>query len=119
MGGERTDHTIANIQTLAYIAEKGGEGYIIGRDENITVVKNASLLFSDKMQGRISVFAIGGCACGVTLEGLLYPLNNATLTPYSPIGVSNEFTGLRACVKVNKGFLMVMWSGVFDKPEKL
>ena len=118
LGGERTDHTIANIQTLAYIANNGGEGYLIGDNENITVIKNAEIVFSNKTRGTISIFALGGTALGVTLEGLLYPLENATLTSDFPIGVSNEFTGIPARIKVNNGYLLVIWSGEFDKPVK-
>ena len=118
LGGERTDHTIANIQTLAYIANNGGEGYLIGDNENITVIKNAEIVFSNKTRGTISIFALEGTALGVTLEGLLYPLENATLTSDFPIGVSNEFTGIPARIKVNNGYLLVIWSGEFDKPVK-
>ena len=32
IGGERTDHTVANIQSLAYIAEHGGSGTLIGEN---------------------------------------------------------------------------------------
>ena len=33
MGGRRTDHTLANMQTLAYIARHGGRGWLYGTGE--------------------------------------------------------------------------------------
>ena len=40
----------------------------------------------------VSVFAADR-ACGVTLQGLKFPLDNACLTSTVPLGVSNAFTG--------------------------
>jgi thiamine pyrophosphokinase len=116
MGG-RLDHTIANIQTLAYIADHGGEGYLIGNLENLTVFRNGRLSFHESRSGTISVFAHGGNAVGVTLTGLRYPLDRATLTPSFPLGVSNEFTEQPASVAVENGTLLVLWTGKFLKPR--
>ncbi len=109
MGG-RTDHTLANIQTLGFAAENGGRGYLFGRGETVTVIKNGRLLFPARLSGIISVFAMGGEARGVYLRGLLYPLEDAVLTPDFPLGVSNEFTGREAEVGVTEGKLVVLWT---------
>lgn len=109
--GGRLDHTIANIQALYYINENGGIGYLFGENETATVFSDGELYFNEDSKGLISVFAQGGTAEGVTLKGLLYPLNNAVLSPAYPLGVSNEFTGAKAVVRVRKGKLLVIWTG--------
>ncbi len=108
--GGRLDHTLANIQTLRYIAARGARGAIVG-DVCLAAVKDGELRFRADAAGVISVFCLGEPARGVDLEGLLYPLTDATVTPDFPIGVSNEFTGMPARVRVREGCLIV----VFDE----
>ena len=108
--GGRPDHEFANIQTLAFIANRGARGYLIGRGSVITVIKNGGLAFSEEAKGVISVFCIGDRAEGVDLTGLKYPLNNHTLSCDYPLGVSNEFIGAPSIVSVKNGLLAVMWS---------
>lgn len=108
MGG-RPDHEYANIQTLAFIADNGGRGYLVGRGVVCTVIKNSRLDFAGGRRGIVSVFAHGDRAEGVNLRGLKYPLTDYTLTSDYPLGVSNEFTGVPASVSVRDGLLAVMW----------
>ncbi|NCB74791.1 MAG: thiamine diphosphokinase [Clostridia bacterium] len=108
--GGRPDHEFANIQTLAYIANRGAKGYLIGRGSVITVIKNSSLAFPAQATGVISVFCVGDRAEGVDLTGLKYPLKNHTLSCDFPLGVSNEFIGAPSEVSVKNGLLAVMWS---------
>ena len=109
LGGSRLDHTVANFQTLQFLADRGARGYLIGKRELVTVVKNGSLSFPRGGSGTLSVFCLGPDAQGVTLEGLYYPLKNGTLTSGFPLGVSNHFTGEPARISVNQGSLLVIW----------
>ena len=43
LGGERTDHTIANFQALGYIAQNNGRGVLVGNNEQFTVIKNSKI----------------------------------------------------------------------------
>ena len=46
--GGRLDHTVANLQTLAFIAENGGRGYLVGGSAVSTAVRlSAPFLRSD------------------------------------------------------------------------
>ena len=56
--GPRLDHTVANFQTLQYLADHGARGYLIGRDVIITVIKNSSLAFPAGKSGTVSVFCL-------------------------------------------------------------
>lgn len=109
LDGPRLDHTVANFQTLQYLADHGAVGYLIGNTTMVTVVKDGSIAFPAGATGTVSVFCMGPDAQGVTLEGLYYPLQNGTLTPGFPLGVSNHFTGANAKISVEKGSLLVLW----------
>ena len=109
MGG-RLDHTLANIQTLAYLSAHGAAGYLVGEGKIITAVTDGELFFNRENKGIISVFCSGSEARGVYLKGLKYPLHDAVLTGDMPLGVSNEFTGRPSSVSVEKGTLVVLWS---------
>ncbi|MEG1316490.1 MAG: thiamine diphosphokinase [Oscillospiraceae bacterium] len=116
--GGRFDHSIANLQALAYIANHGAKGYLVGCGLVCTVIKNGSITFDSSMDGVISVFSMGNAAEGVDLSGLKYPLSDYTLTYDTPIGISNEFTGADAMVSVKEGQLTVIWNAQKLELEK-
>ena len=119
LDGPRLDHTIANFQTLQFLCDNGANGYLIGNDYIVTVVKNGSLRFHETAQGTVSVFCLGSDAGGVDLRGLHYPLENGTLTAGFPLGVSNHFTGREAEILVKQGSLLVIWDRINGLPERL
>lgn len=112
MLGGRLDHTIANIQTLMYIASRGGRGYILGGDTAVSAVKDGEICFTGAAKGVISVFCMDKPAHGVSIEGLLYELDNYTLTPDMPLGVSNEFTGKPARISVRDGCIVTLFPDI-------
>jgi len=119
LGGRRTDHTVANIQTLGYLAARGAAGWLFGAGETMTALRDGTLSFSGARRGTLSVVALGGPARGVTLRGVLYPLSDAALAPDFPLGVSNSFTDGPAEVSVREGALLVVWSGEGPLPERI
>ena len=116
LDGPRLDHTVANFQTLQFLADRGAQGFLIGNDTLATVVKNASLTFPADASGMLSVFCMGSDARGVTLTGLKYTLNDGQLTAGFPLGVSNRFTGESATVSVTDGSLLVLWDRTAGLP---
>lgn len=109
LDGPRLDHTVANFQTLQYLADRGAAGYLVGNTTLVTVVKNGKITFPAGKTGTISVFCMGSDAQGVTERGLYYKLENGTLTSGFPLGVSNHFTGEKAEIEVKDGSLLVLW----------
>lgn len=134
--GGRIDHTIANLQVLAYLAENGWKGYLHcprnsfvwpvdkeppkascsemfrnepGSESIITAVTNGELAFSSFPDGYISVFSYSEKSEGVYLQGLKYPLVNATLINTFPIGTSNEFIGEKSRISVKNGTLLIVF----------
>lgn len=109
--GGRLDHTVATIQSATYVAENGGIAYIYDGNYTVTAIKNSSIKFKNTANGYISVFALSGVAKGVTIDGLLYELNDAEITPCFPIGVSNEFTKKEGKITVSDGVLTIIFEG--------
>ena len=118
LDGPRLDHTVANFQTLQYLADRGAVGYLVGSSCLVTVVKEGSIRFPTGTAGTVSVFCLGSDAKGVTLEGLYYPLEKGTLTAGFPLGVSNHFTGKAAAISVETGSLLVLWDRANGFPER-
>ena len=110
--GGRLDHTLANLQTLLYLAEHDARGVLYGENTVITAVRNDTLTVSGT--GTISVFCLSGEAKGVTEDGLLYSLSDATMVSGYPIGVSNEFLDGPGKISVQDGSLIVLWSAEKD-----
>lgn len=111
--GGRLDHTFANLQTLSFIAQKSGTGFLCGEGFVATAVSNSVISFKESAKGNISVFSLSN-ECEVTIEGLLYTLKNAAVTNNFPIGVSNEFIGKTAKISVQNGTALIIWSGDLD-----
>ena len=109
LDGPRLDHTIANLQSLLFLAEHGAEGFLAGNRYIATVIKDSSVSFPDTATGILSVFCINGTADGVRLSGLKYPLENGQLSSCFPLGVSNHFTGQAATVSVKNGSLLLLY----------
>jgi thiamine pyrophosphokinase len=108
--GGRIDHTYANIQTLLNIAKNGGRAFLIGDNTIMTTIYNSKLIFSDDFSGNISIFAQGGIARNVTINGLKYCADSINLLPDIPLGVSNESIGARSEISVNNGALLIVWN---------
>ena len=115
--GPRLDHTVANFQTLQFLADRGARGFLVGRDTLVTVVKNGSLTFPAGAEGNLSVFCRGPDARGGTERGLYYGLTNGVLTAGFPLGASNHFTGEQAVISVEDGSLLVLWDRSAGFPE--
>ena len=106
MGG-RTDHTIANLQGLLYLAERGAQGWLYGDRERFTAIRNGEIDLPAREKGIVSVFCMGADAQGVTIEGGQYTVHDAVLTASFPLGVSNHFVGNPVRVAVTRGSLLI------------
>lgn len=108
LGGKRSDHTIANIQSLLYLANRGGRGWLFGENCIWTVIKNSSIRLEGG-EGNVAVFCIDGRAEGVNLRGLKYELENAVISSDFPLGVSNCMDCAEAEISVSDGALLIMY----------
>ena len=107
--GGALDHTLANVAIAHDIACRGAKAQMIGEEYSFTVLHDSSITFEARQSGRISVFALGGTAEGVTIRGLSYEVDDLTVKCTDHIGVSNAFVGKAAEISVQKGDLLVVW----------
>ena len=107
MGGRRTDHTVANLQALLYLAVHGAQGYLYGDRECYTTVRNGCISWPAREDGILSVFCMGEDAQGVSICGAQYQVDRITLSAEFPLGVSNHFVGRPVTISVEKGTLLI------------
>ena len=135
--GGRTDHLLANFQSMARVSRLGASVRLAAPDydawsltapcactpanpcaapgtcapANPCTAPNApaTLTLPPRPGGTVvSVFCHGDRAEGVTLTGLSYPLSDAVLTGDVPLGVSNRrLDGQPATVSVRRGALLI------------
>ena len=109
LGGERFEHTLANLQLAAGIAKCG---YIITLTDCITIIEalhNGTKFFNENEKGYVSVFSGVGDAKGVSIKNLKYELCNVTLPCTGTLGVSNEFIGKKSSIEVKDGTLLIIY----------
>ncbi len=109
LGGERFDHTVANIQLLSFICSQGARGTVIHNNTVLTAFSNSEAVFSKENKGYVSVFSLCDESRGVNIENMKYSVENFTLTSNNPIGVSNEFIGKESRIAVEDGTLLVVY----------
>lgn len=118
--GGRTDHLLANFQSMARVSRLGATIRLAAPDYDAWSLTApapcaapnapATLTLPPRPGGTlVSVFCHGDRAEGVTLTGLSYPLSDAVLTGDFPLGVSNRrLDGLPATVSVRRGALLIL-----------
>ena len=109
LGGERMDHSYAALQSLAFLTEKGGEGYLYGERQVFTALRNGIKCFSRKYKGYFSAFSFSDSCSGVSEKGFKYRIENVCLRNTEPVGVSNEFIGEEAEIEVKNGILILSY----------
>jgi len=106
--GGRLDHTLANLQSMAYLLEHGARVMLCDGRVHCAMISGCSIRIP-KTRGKLSVFAFGGDCEGVFIRGAKYTLENGTLTPSFPLGMGNDFKEDYAHIGVETGKLLVIW----------
>lgn len=93
LGGSRIEHMFANVSTGLFLAMHSIKTILAdARSEMHYLLPGKELILERKDWMYLSVFALGAPMTGVTLQGVYYPLENATLSELDyPLGTSNEF----------------------------
>lgn len=107
--GGRLDHTLANLQLIASLSQKGLKAEIIDGDRVITAITDGSISFDSSYKGYVSVFSHTDKCEGVTIKGLKYLLDDAVLTNSFSLGVSNEFIGSESEIGIKNGTAIVIY----------
>ena len=107
--GGRIDHFLANLQLIAHASREGLNAILVCPDFDAYALTDGALRLPGAPKGTLlSVFCLGEDAQGISLSGLKYPLNNARLTAFHALGVSNAHTGAPVEICVQSGTLLVL-----------
>lgn len=109
--GGRFDHTLANLQTLAFAKENDAKASIVSKDTFCTIIKGGEEYVLAKKDGAyFSVFSYSEKCEKVSIKGAKYELDGAELKNSFPLGVSNEFRDESARISVGSGMLIIVVS---------
>lgn len=107
LGGNRFSHSLANVQSLYYIAERGGEGSIIDKNCEIRLILEGGRLCKKQSGGYFSLFAVRGDAV-VSVDGAKYSGDDIYLSGLSTLGASNEPRG-EVSIFVSRGQILAVF----------
>ena len=107
--GTRFDHSLGNIQLLSLALKKGMKACLIDAHNRIQLMNDK--LFVEREQFEyISLLPYSDVVTGITLEGFMYPLHNATIEKGESIGVSNKLIEGSGTIQIATGQLLVIQS---------
>jgi thiamine pyrophosphokinase len=108
--GGRLDHTLANIQSLAFAHQHKLRASMKDANNEVFFLESETRLIKKEENTALSLFSFSNLCEGVSVSGVRYPLENAVLTQNFPLGVSNAFMEQEARIRVEKGLLLVVLS---------
>ena len=109
--GTRLDHVLANVYLLGIGLEEGVQIQLVDAHNRIRITADKLEISKTEQFGDfVSVLPVKGDAKGVTLTGMKYPLQDASVSCFSSLGVSNEIAGEKATISVENGILLVIES---------
>lgn len=136
MGG-RLDHTVANLQALAYLISRGKPASMQDEATFVTLCRPGSFTLCAKNPQNFaahpqnftaksadpasqadalppyryfSLFSWSPVCRGVSIEGAKYPMENGQLSCDFPLGLSNEFQEDHVQISLKTGLLLVIMS---------
>lgn len=102
--GGRTDHTLANLSILLYIANKGAKGILLSENEKIILLQKGKHSFSNLNGKTFSLFPFGCKKVCVSYSGVKYMLNHQFIfSETSSLGLSNIFTSDESEINILDG----------------
>ncbi len=108
--GGRMDHSIANMQTGAFIVSEGGLARILGRDTEILVLCPGEYSIPRMDGWSLSLFALSDAVEGLSIEGCKFSGRGYSLSNRFPLGASNVWEEESAGICFSSGILMIVIS---------
>lgn len=110
--GGRLDQTLANVLLLLNPAWEDVPLRLVEGRQEVFVIRGGETVTLDGSAGdTVSLIPLMGEAVGVTLEGMGYPLLEATIRVGSTLGVSNVLVSPPGKVSLRKGLLLCLHTG--------
>ena len=107
--GGRLDHTLANIQTGAYLASEGVETMLVGTGSRAVILAGGETVIPRKDGWSLSVLSLSDASSGVTIKGTKYECEDIEMMGTYPLGVSNTWASEEARISVKEGMLMIIF----------
>ncbi len=108
-GGQRLEHTLANVLLLASERLKGRDICLADGASTLRVMHNRETLeINGSPRDYVSLLPLTWHVSGVTTVGLLYALTNEMLEQGPARGLSNELTTGPATIQIDQGRLAVV-----------
>ncbi|WP_336781973.1 thiamine diphosphokinase [Paenibacillus illinoisensis] len=107
--GTRLDHTLANV----HIMVRAMQHHIvctIQDEHNYMMLTTSKLEVEDRGYEYISLLPLTPEVTGITLDGFLYPLDQATIRMGQSLGISNKLLGASGTVSIDSGLLLIIQS---------
>ena len=109
--GTRIDHVLANIQVLTIPFKVGVTAKILDAHNRIQLIASNTVLNKKERFGDyFSVFSLGDCVTGLTIQGAKYPLVQHRLLPENSLSVSNQFINEEVIISYETGVLVLIES---------
>lgn len=108
LGGERFDHSYANLCVLQYLCHQGCKAVLAGENCKLFLILGGRLTLNGMKGATVSVFPFGCPACRVSYIGMKYPLTKAVLHSDDPLGVSNRIEAEEARISVHDGDALIL-----------
>ena len=108
--GGRMDHTIANIQSMAYAASHGALCEIMSENEYMRTFTGGKTRVKERDGYSVSLFSLSDECKDLTIEGAKYNLKNATLTNIFPLGYGNSREHDYVTISMSSGILLIVES---------
>ena len=107
LGGERFDHSYANLCVLQFLAHEGCRAVLAEKGTYIFLLREGQTEPLLQLRGAtFSAFPFGCPDCTVSYEGMQYPLTRKPLRSDFPLGVSNRILSDQAAVTVHQGEML-------------
>lgn len=106
--GNRIEHSLANIQNLIYLKNKGLEGFLIQNHTIIRVLKNEKLVLDSSHKGYFSLFSFSNSSV-VTIKNAKYEIDKKVIKNSFPLGIDNEFIGQEIEIEISKGTCVLIY----------
>lgn len=107
--GSRFDHSLANVHMMM----RGLQHQIassIWDESNYITLTGTSCELKERGYTYVSLLPLTTEVTGITLEGFMYPLENATLKMGQSLGVSNRLIESRGVISIDSGLLLIIQS---------
>lgn len=107
--GTRIDHTLASIQMMTRALQRQISCSIMDLNNFVTLTGSQAIV-QERGYTYVSLLPLTPEVTGITLEGFLYPLTDATLKLGQSLGVSNKLEGPSGKVIIESGLLLIIQS---------